>query len=93
MEIQQYSQSELLGLLMQIQHGAVGNYIPVALPAAQVNAELFAHLVAWDHASGKVRDSKRALPVVALRGVSVEQAEFAENAVAHLLLLAPRELA
>lgn len=92
-EAQAYSQSALLASLMQIHHGELKNYLPVAVPAAKSDPELFAHLVAWDANSGKVKDSKRAMPLIALRGLTSEHVEFAENAVAHLLLLSPRELA
>jgi hypothetical protein len=52
-----------------------------------VNAEpeLFAHLIAYNAKKGEVRDSKVALPVLALRGANDEV--LFENAAAHLCKL------
>jgi hypothetical protein len=47
-------------------------------------------LIAWNQIKGEVRDSKAALPVIALRGEADQ--ELFENAVAHLCLLDPRNL-
>lgn len=63
-----------------------------ALAAAKTDPELFAHFIAWNQKHGKVRDSKVAFPPLALRGLNSGDDELAENAIAHMMLLAPREL-
>jgi hypothetical protein len=59
--------------------------------AVAEDPEFVAHLIAWNFRKGQVRDSKIALPVLALavRGEYV----FTDNALAHLALLPPRDLA
>lgn len=92
MEHSLYDRSRLIASLLKIPHGDLSLFTVDALPAAKADPELFAHLTAWNHSKGKVRDSKVALPVLALRGLAKEDTDFAVNAVAHLLSLDPREL-
>ena len=90
MEKSTISRNKIINQLLHIGHGDLGIYTPVGLQAVQDEAELFAHLIAWNFEKGEVRDSKVAFPVLALRGD--EDLELYENAVAHLLLLDPRNL-
>lgn len=65
-------------------------YASVMGTAAQEDALFFAHLVAWNHIKGQVRDAKVALPVIALKHAGGD-ADYVENALAHLADLRPRE--
>lgn len=76
---------------MKIEHGNLDAYIKDGDLAAHAEPELFAHFIAWNAIKGKVRDSKVAYPVIGLRGAARDR-ELAENAVAHLMLLSPRDL-
>lgn len=82
---------QLISELLKSPHGNLAGYLPVALPAAQEDPDFFAHLVAYDALKGQIRDAHVALPVIALR--TATQAEYRENALAHLAMLRPREFA
>ena len=90
MERTEVSRNQLVNQLLHVGHGNLDIYNEIGLKAAQVESELFGHLIAWNHKKGEVRDSKVALPVLALRGNP--DRELYENAVAHLTLLDPRNL-
>lgn len=90
-EYSPFDRMNLVSALMKIPHGKLGNFVNDALPAAKTDPELFAHLTAWNHERGKVRDSKVAFPVIALRGLTRDDEIFAENAVAHMASLDPRD--
>ena len=81
-------QNQLINSILTIGHGDLSAYTRAALPVE--DPALLAHLIAYTAAHSKVRDVKVALPVLALHGPS--DAELAENAVGHLLMLAPRDL-
>ena len=63
----------------------------MGVKAARQEPEFLAHLIAWDKIKGQVRDAKVALPVVSLMESAYPE-ELAENSLAHLALLGPREL-
>lgn len=91
-ETQAYSRNKLVASLMQIKHGDLSLYIPDGLAAAKADPDILAHFIAWNQKNGKVRDAKVALPPLALRGLAAKDADLAENAVAHMLSLSPRDL-
>lgn len=105
-EKQLYSRNKLLAQLMRIKHpdekgkkgvkrdnvAKLDFYTSDALAAAKADPELVAHFIAWNDINGRVRDTKVAIPMIALRGVTKKDADLAENAIAHLLKLSPREL-
>ena len=91
-EKQLYSRNKLVASLMKIGHSDLSLYIPEGLAAAKADADVLGHFIAWNEKNGKVRDSKVALPPLALRGLTKQDADLAENAVAHMLLLSPRDL-
>ena len=91
-EREAFSRQKLISSLLQIKHGDLTLYTEQVLKVAEADSELLAHLIAWNVKNGKVRDAKVALPVLALRGLKPEDKDLAENAVAHLLTLSPREL-
>src|SRR5574343_191147 len=90
MEKSTISRNKIINKLLHLGHGDLGIYTQIGLQAVHEESELFAHLIAWNFEKGEVRDSKVAFPVLALRGD--EDLELYENAVAHLLLLDPRNL-
>lgn len=90
MERTEVSRNQLVNQLLHIGHGDLSIYNDIGLKAVKAEPELFAHLIAWNHKKGEVRDSKKAFPAIALRGASDK--ELYENAVAHLCLLDPRNL-
>lgn len=84
------SRNQLVNELMNIGHGNLSIFVPVGRKAVRDEPELFGHMIAWNEKKGEVRDSKKAFPVLALRGE--KDLELYENAVAHLLLLDPKNL-
>jgi hypothetical protein len=91
----------VIAALARSEHGNLAGYIPVGLDAARREPEFLAQLVAWNHGRGTVRDAKVALPVLALTSLlagdhaplTLDAKEaFADNALAHLADLGPREL-
>lgn len=80
------TKQRIIAELVRSPHGALGEYAPITKQAVAQDAEFFAHLVAWNEKNGQVRDAKIALPVLSLQ----EGYEFAENSLAHLALLDPR---
>lgn len=84
--------SRLLGTLLKVKHRKLSGYVDDVLPAAKSDPELFAHLIAWNELHGKIRDTKVAFPILALRSAAMEDRELTENAMSHLALLGPREL-
>lgn len=90
MEKTHVTQAQLVNQILKIGHGDLSVYADPGLSGARHEPELFAHLIAWNAKRGEVRDSKVALPVIALRGP--QDAQLYENAAAHLCLLSPRDL-
>ena len=85
------TKNKILSELSRSPHGKLTEYVSVGKEAAKGEAEFFAHLIAWNHLKGQIRDSKVALPVVSLAEPTYPH-ELAENSLAHLALLGPREL-
>lgn len=85
------TRNEILSELSKSPHGKLNEYIPVGLRACKQEPEFFAHLIAWDHKKGQIRDAKAALPIVSLLSPDYP-ADLAENSLAHLAKLSPREL-
>lgn len=86
---------QAISLLTRSPHGELGQYLEIGRPFAAQEPEFFAHLVAWNHQKGAVRDAKVALPVIALAALApgdIASAHFGENALAHLARLDPRNL-
>jgi hypothetical protein len=85
------SKNQILTELTKSPHGKLSEYVNIGRQAALTESEFFAHLISWNHIKGQIRDSKVALPVVALTTAGFP-AELRENALAHLALLDPRNL-
>jgi hypothetical protein len=93
----------IISELTKSAHGKLDDYLPIGRQAALEDPDFFAHLVAWNHQKGQVRDAKIALPVIALAAQNLLSPDaerlrgmafpYADNALAHLADLRPRELA
>lgn len=89
-EKEDLTRPQVINSLLNIGHGDLTIYSDLGLQFVKLDPGFFAHLVPWNHNSGKVRDSKNALPVIGLRGETNDK--YFENAAAHLCLLDPRNL-
>lgn len=87
----QYDENKLIASLSKSTHGKLEENIPL-LEFARIDPKVFAHVVAWNHLKGSVRDTKASLPILGLRGASKKHPELAESNIAALALLPPREL-
>ena len=85
------TKQRLIAELSKSVHGSLKEYVPIGKQGVQQEGEFFQHLVAWDRTHGQIRDSKVALPIVGLAFEKDE--ELVDNALAHIALLGPRELA
>src|SRR5580765_6678620 len=85
------TKNQILSELSKSPHGKLSEYVPLGQKAAANEPEFMAHLIAWDRGHGQIRDAKSALPIVSL-SVPGFPVELAENSLAHLGLLGPREL-
>lgn len=83
---------QIIGNLIKVVHKSKDLYVDDALKVIKQNPDLFAHIIAWNHINGEVRDTKVAFPVLSLRGSAGDEKCYFENAVAHLLLFDPRNL-
>lgn len=84
------TKNKILSELSKSPHGKLSEYLTVGQQAVKSEPEFFAHLISWDRTKGQIRDAKVALPVVSL---SVPfDTELAENSLAHIGMLGPREL-
>lgn len=108
MNEQALDKKQILTELTKSAHGALAAYLPIGRRAAIEDPDFFSHLVAWDHHKGQIRDAKLALPVIALAALRVTSEAnrlgvgelrsdllltYADNALAHLADLRPREFA
>jgi hypothetical protein len=85
------TRQRILSELSKSPHGSLKEYLPIGKQAVQQEGEFYQHMLAWDRTHGQIRDSKVALPVI---GLAFENdAELVDNALAHIALLGPRELA
>jgi hypothetical protein len=72
-------------------HGDYKAYVKTVQAMSKEEPEFMAHLLAWNHQKGQIRDSKVAFPVIMLTTPNLHE-EFADNAAAHLAKLGPREM-
>lgn len=85
------SQNSLIAELTKSPHGKLEEYLSLGTRAAVEQPEFMAHLIAWNQRNGQIRDSKKALPIIALTAPKLHE-EFRENSLAHFATLNPREL-
>jgi hypothetical protein len=84
------TKNQILSELSKSPHGKLNEYVAVGQKAAMQEPEFLAHLIAWDRIKGAIRDAKVALPVVSLSRLGFPD-ELAENSLAHMGMLGPRE--
>lgn len=79
----------LIAALAKSTHGELSEYATIAGKVLVEDPDFYAHLMAWNHRKGQVRDAKVALPVLGLFEPTRDPARF-ENALAHMADLNPR---
>lgn len=89
MEATRITKNEIISVLTRSEHGNLEAYRPISLAAAQAEPEFLAHLIAWNHEKGAIRDSKVAIPVYSL-ATPTFTGDLAENSLAHVAMLDPR---
>lgn len=89
---QELTPQTMIGNLIRVGHKSLAEYIPDGLKVVRQDPNLFAHIIAWDRKNGEIRDTKKAYPMISLRGIPGDENMYYENAVAHLMLLDPRNL-
>jgi len=85
------TKNQVVTELTKSPHGALAEYITIGRKITQEEPEFIAHLIAWNEKFGQIRDSKVALPIITL-SVAGFNGELADNSLAHLALLDPRNL-
>lgn len=85
------TRNQIIQELTRSPHGKYDEYLPVCKVAASEEPEFLAHLIAWNRINGQIRDSKVALPVITLIAKDFKD-ELADNSLAHLATLDPRNL-
>jgi len=81
----------LINELLQSRHGDLPAYVPSTDKAAE-DPEFLSKLIVWNLAKGEIRDTKIALPMIALHHFGKDEKDLAENAMACLCSLDPRSL-
>lgn len=79
--------NQIIAELTRSPHGDLKSYVPIAQRATVEEPEFLAHLIAWNHKNGQIRDSKVAIPAITL---SRPNFVFVENSLAHMASLDPR---
>lgn len=89
----QLNKRVVISELTKSPHGDLAQYVPVGARAALEDPGFFSHLIAWNARKGSIRDSRVALPVVALTVDAVwADRELRDNCMAHLAQLPARDL-
>ncbi len=89
---------QIIAELTKSAHGDMETYLKIGQRAALEDPNFFAHLVAWNHVKGQVRDAKIALPVISLAmarqstNLPTLYEPIMDNALAHIADLRPQEL-
>jgi hypothetical protein len=90
-EMTAITKNQLISILTKSPHGSLSEYIPEGKVGAESDPEFFAHLIAWNHIHGDVRDAHVALPLIALLP-KILAPEFESNAFGALNSLNVRSL-
>lgn len=80
------TRNDIINELSKSSHGKLETYRPTVQRAAQSDPEFLAHLIAWNHVKGQIRDSKVALPTISIATPEFPD-EFVGNSLAHFALL------
>jgi hypothetical protein len=84
------TRNQILSELSKSPHGKLAEYEQLGRKAVVQDPDFFAHLIAWDRNKGDIRDAKVALPVISLTNPELPE-ELADNSLAHMAMLNPRE--
>lgn len=87
-----YSRNELISQWLCIEHGKLENYTDIGLAAMDREPQLFNHFIAYNSLNGWIRDAKIAYAALGLRKLTKTDGDLAENAIAHAMMLSPRQL-
>lgn len=87
-----FNKNDLINALGVSTHGNYNDLISIGLEAAKADPEFLGHVITWNLNKGEVRDSKVAFPVCGLRYLTTKDGDLAENAIANLMELDPRNL-
>lgn len=90
-EIELHVKNKLVQQLLKPTHSDLNSYLDV-LPLAIQDKNLFSHYITWNNIKSKIDDSKCALPIIGLRTFLKVEKDYAENAIANLMTLNPRNL-
>ena len=90
MERNSFHYNELVNSLSQSAHGDYDKYKDITYKAAENDPDFLAHFIAWSIAKSEIRDSKVAIPILSLR--KIRNNALAENSIAALMTLSPRDL-
>ena len=89
---QAFIPNRVISQLLQSHHGNFNPYINPVMEMGNTNPEFVSKLITWNTKKGEIRDTKVALPIISLRTFAKDDKEFAENAVANLLMMDPRSI-
>lgn len=85
-----FDKREIFNQLIKSTHGNLMNYERIVNNIATNDIEFLSHLMCWNLIKGEIRDSKVAIPVLTLRHLKKDDQELAENAIANLMSLDPK---
>lgn len=86
------TRNKMIAELTRSPHGDLKQYVPIVREAVAQDADFFGHLIAWNWRKGQIRDSKVALPVLAVKTLlgQYHYTVYNSNALAHIAMLDPR---
>ena len=91
MEQTSLTRQGIIAQLFKTPKGNLSDYLAIGTQAGALDGEFLAHAIAYDRRHGSVRDAQVGLPVVTL-ATSAFPRLLAENSLAHLALLNPKDL-
>ncbi len=91
-EKEKISKNEIINELVKSRHGKYNDYVPLVMKAGKEEPEFLQKLMTWNLSHGEIRDSKVAMPIISLRTLNGDSNDLAENAIANLMTLDPRNL-
>lgn len=92
------SKNDIIAEASRAVHGKLDQYIPVVRKALENDEMFVSHLIAYNRTKSQLRDPKKAFPVLQMSYAHTSCARkddvemCVSNAMAHLMLLTPREL-
>lgn len=94
MNEQGLTRQKIFSELVRSPHGKLEDYLPVGRSAIRDDPEFFSHLISWNLHKGQIKDSKVALPLIAVDHMVAVNGDviLRENAVAAFCSLPLREV-